>query len=196
MSTAGSDTLTSRATPREIVDGEPLSALAAVLRQLRALVASLSEAEYTRDGSAVVAGTIGGHVRHCLDHVSALLAGVATGAIDYDARERGTAVETRPASAVALLDEQLAALAACPAAALARPLSLRVCVTRDGAPHAFATTVGREIAFVHSHTIHHHAIIAALARALGAAVPRDFGYAPATLAYLDRQSCARSPSLR
>ncbi|MGE0482289.1 MAG: DinB family protein [Phycisphaerae bacterium] len=191
MSTVGSDPLTARA-----ADREPLSALAAVLGQLRALVASLSDADYTRDGSAVVAGTIGGHVRHCLDHVNALLGGLATGEIDYDARERGTAAETRPASAVALLDEQLAALAACPADALARPLQMRMCMTRDGAPRTFATTIGREIAFVHSHTIHHNATIAALARAFGAGVPDDFGYAPATLAYLDRQSCAPSPSLR
>ena len=39
-------------------------------------------------------GGIGGHVRHCLDHVSALLASTRTGLCAYDRRQRGTDVET------------------------------------------------------------------------------------------------------
>jgi uncharacterized damage-inducible protein DinB len=42
------------------------------------------------------------------------------------------------------------------------------------------SSVGRELAFVVSHTIHHCAVIALLLRDLGVAVPPRFGYAPST----------------
>ena len=61
---------------------------------------------------ATFGGSIGGHVRHCLDHVAALLDGLDGGVVDYEARERGTAAEGDPAAAawVAELDARLAAM--------------------------------------------------------------------------------------
>jgi hypothetical protein len=53
------------------------------------------------------------------------------------------------------------------------------------------TTVGREFAFVLSHTVHHNALIAVIAKLLGVQVPERFGYAPSTLAYLEHRRCAR-----
>ena len=42
------------------------------------------------------------------------------------------------------------------------------------------TSLGRELAFVVQHTIHHAALIAVLLDILGVRVPADFGYAPST----------------
>jgi hypothetical protein len=42
------------------------------------------------------------------------------------------------------------------------------------------STLGRELAFVASHTIHHFAIVALLLRDMGIGVPARFGYAPST----------------
>jgi uncharacterized damage-inducible protein DinB len=53
------------------------------------------------------------------------------------------------------------------------------------------TTVGRELAFVLSHTVHHNALIAVMARTLGVPVPDLFGYAPSTIAHLEKAACAR-----
>jgi uncharacterized damage-inducible protein DinB len=53
------------------------------------------------------------------------------------------------------------------------------------------TTVGRELVFVLSHTVHHNALIAVMARTLGVSVPDRFGYAPSTLAHLERPACAQ-----
>jgi hypothetical protein len=50
--------------------------------------------------------------------------------------------------------------------------------------------VGRELAFVLSHTVHHNALIAIMAQTLGVPVPARFGYAPSTIAYLEKAECA------
>src|SRR5262249_49109133 len=78
-------------------------ALVAVLRQLAELLAGLNDEQY-RPKPAGIGSSVGGHVRHCLDHVAALLAGVERGALDYDRRERGTEVETRRSAALAALE--------------------------------------------------------------------------------------------
>ena len=52
-------------------------------------------------------------------------------------------------------------------------------------------TPGRELGFVLSHTVHHNALIAVIAAAVGAAVPPGFGYAPATVAHHRSRACAR-----
>ena len=44
-----------------------------------------------------------------------------------------------------------------------------------------ASTLSRELQFLVSHTVHHDALIAAAARALGVATEPDFGIAPSTL---------------
>ena len=51
---------------------------------------------------------------------------------------------------------------------------------QDGTQVTAVTSVGRELAFVMSHTIHHLAVIALLLRDLGIEVPPRFGYAPTT----------------
>ncbi|MBX9580308.1 MAG: DinB family protein [Gemmataceae bacterium] len=75
-------------------------ALAAALGQLADLVAALTDDQYTRQPAAA-GSAVGGHVRHNLDHVDALLRGLRTGHLDYDRRERGTAVERDRGEAVA-----------------------------------------------------------------------------------------------
>jgi len=163
---------------------QPLAAqlgpLMAILQQLIEVIEPLSDAEYTRDGVGELPGTIGGHVRHCLDHVSALLHGASEGVIDYDTRRRGTDVETSRLAAIALMRQQIRELAELPVEALDRPIDLNVMLNADGDAIAARSTVGREVAFVLSHTIHHNAIVGAMIRTLGGRVEARFGYAPST----------------
>jgi uncharacterized damage-inducible protein DinB len=69
-------------------------------------------------------------------------------------------------------------------------------LTATGPTVDVQTSLWRELTFVLSHTIHHNAVIAAMARTLGAVVPEAFGYAPATLSYINTARCAPSPSSR
>ena len=70
-----------------------IEALAAVLDDLAAVVDSLTDTQYADSAIPGVSGSVGGHVRHCLDHVRALERAIETGVVDYDARERELRVE-------------------------------------------------------------------------------------------------------
>jgi uncharacterized damage-inducible protein DinB len=170
-----------------------ISALISVLRELADVVASVSRAQYTAD-DGVVPGTIGGHVRHILDHVVTLLAAADCAELNYDHRERGTPIETDPAAAIDLirgLERQALRL---DPSVLLHPLDIPVMVCGDGTAVRTRSTFGRELTFVMSHAIHHNALIAAMLKLMGLNVPSRFGYAPATVAHLDHVACAPSPS--
>ncbi len=173
-------------TPANRVADRPLPssvlALVAALRQLLELVEGMTDEQYTRRPKTA-GGSIGGHVRHNLDHVSALLVGLPTGAIDYDRRERGTPVETDRRLAAAALEELERRLADARWGGPAERLRVTALVSPDLPPIRLETSWEREVAFVLSHTIHHNALIGLLAALVDAPVPPGFGYAPSTLAY-------------
>ncbi|MEP7310592.1 MAG: hypothetical protein ABJA98_34245 [Acidobacteriota bacterium] len=75
----------------------PPWALWRVLDELESLLGDVMTDVYCARLAADVSGSIGGHVRHCLDHVSTLLTADPATTLSYDRRQRGTAVETDPA---------------------------------------------------------------------------------------------------
>lgn len=165
--------------------------LIGLLRQLYDLVEAMSNEAYTRNPVGVVRSSVGGHVRHNLDHVEALLRGLRTGEIDYDRRDRGTDVERdrlAAAAAILRLERELAEFPWHEAPAAVRLTAL---TAPDLPPVVSATSPGREVAFVVSHTVHHNAIIGIMAELLGAEPPAEFGYAPSTVAHQRNQSCVR-----
>lgn len=155
------------------------AALQAQLRSLREVVDGMSGDVY-RSVTSKASGSIGEHVRHCLDHARALLTGMATRELSYDARLRGTRIETDPRAAgieMAMLCVALDGLSDLPPDT---PVRLQTIAQRGAPPADLVTTVGREIAFVIQHTIHHCAVIALLLERRDIAVPAQFGYAPST----------------
>lgn len=166
--------------------------LVSILEELRAVLLSLPDHAYShRAGPTFASASIGGHVRHCLDHVRAVVDGRNIDLIDYDHRARGTAIETDPAAALGELDQLITAVAAMAAADASELIEVAVMPTRDGQTAILSSTLARELAFVLSHTIHHNATIRAMAIDAGHAVPAAFGYAPSTLAHKDLAACAR-----
>ena len=170
-------------------------ALAGSLRELRTLIAGLTPAQYgARAGEIFAGGTIGGHVRHCLDHARALYEPGGNGVVDYDHRVRGTSIEADPAAADAELGRLIGLIEAGSDLDPDRPLCVSVMSGRDGQSVTLRSSLAREMAFVLSHTIHHNATIRSIALSLGRAVPDSFGYAPSTLAHRDAAGsagCAR-----
>jgi uncharacterized damage-inducible protein DinB len=155
------------------------SALGDALRSLADAVRPLDAAEFTaREFSA--SGSIGAHVRHCIDHVLALERGIATGTLCYDERERDTVVERNPELAGSRLRRAIARVSGFGDYLLDRPLALTIRVDVEGRTLRVPTTVGRELAFVISHTVHHSALVAVLLEAAGRRVPDRLGLAPAT----------------
>jgi uncharacterized damage-inducible protein DinB len=161
------------------------------LRQLAELLEALSDAEYVQKPVGVVPSSIGGHVRHNLDHVDALLNGLDAGTVDYDSRRRGTDVECSRAGGLDALRCLEFRLFATEWPAADQPLKLSALLSPDTASVEVETTLARELAFVLSHTIHHNALIGVMAKLLGAPLPENFGYAPSTIAHQKAKPCAR-----
>jgi uncharacterized damage-inducible protein DinB len=136
---------------------------------------------------------IGGHVRHCLEHYASFLDGLDAGLIDYERRARDRRLQTDPAAAGRALRQTASALARGLAfAGLDRPL--RIVAegdTSDG--DITASSIGRELGFLLSHTIHHCALIAVLLRLGGLDAPAGFGLAPSTVRHRDALA-SRSPA--
>jgi hypothetical protein len=160
-----------------------MTAAAIIGRQLdniAAIVMSVDEATYAAHPLADVSGSIGEHVRHCLDHISALVAAVPARPLSYDRRERGTAVERDPAEALRLVMRLKSAVERSSDRRLDEPIAVASMLTPAGESVTGWSTFGRELAFVNSHTIHHEAMIAVLLSMAGLEVPDRLGLAPAT----------------
>lgn len=165
--------------------------LISVLRQLAALLHAASDDQYTMKPVGVVNSSIGGHVRHCLDHVDALLAGICIGDMSYDDRQRGTDVESCRLAALQAIERQEQELHGILHLSIDHPIRLKVLMAATAPSILVETSLGRELAFVMSHTVHHNALIGVIAKVLGINVPERFGYAPSTLAHLEKKRCAR-----
>jgi uncharacterized damage-inducible protein DinB len=167
----------------DLTTGEAVAAVREVLGQLREVVSFLGVDTYTRDPVATFGGSIGGHVRHCLDHIEAVIQGIDSGVVDYDHRERGTEIESDPAAAIVESTRLCSLLDALADVTPEQAVAVKVMLCGDGAVTTLRSTIGRELVFVLSHTIHHGAMIAGMVKALGGDVPEGFGLAPSTIAY-------------
>ena len=173
-----------------------IAPLTQLLRQLASVIESLSDSQYTQKPVGVIESSVGGHVRHCLDHVQSLLAAVKIGHLDYDHRQRGTPVETLRFSAMQLIDDLIESLHELPRFVFTRPITVSVSMSSDDEPVSVLSSVGREMAYVLAHTIHHNAILGAMVKTLGGEVPERFGYAPSTIKNIKsmERRCAPSAS--
>lgn len=167
-------------------------ALGDVLGQLSRVVAQVDAARYVARGPAGAPGSIGAHVRHCLDHVAALERAFADGVVDYDARRRGTAIEHDRRAALGALDAACRRLDLYDDSRGATRVTVRTEVDADGSCVFAESTIGRELAFVLSHTIHHCATINVLLSRLGQSGPPRFGFAPSTPVEEAELPCALS----
>lgn len=152
-----------------------------LLLRCAAFVEGVDEALYRRPCALIGGSTIGQHVRHLLDHYAAILTCREGGEINYDHRERGTAVERKPSSAAEHARSLAGQLSGLASDRLCSAVHVRVMVNADGCEAVLGSTLERELAFAAHHAIHHQAMIAAMAREFGLATPEGFGKAPSTV---------------
>lgn len=163
------------------------------LEQGRHLLGSLDDALFRQMRPELSASPVGRHFRHALDHYDNFLDGLETGRINYGARQRDARIETsRPAAAqkISAIVERLQTITK-------MPVDRRVFVNSNEGSATnssdcwLESTLGRELQFLISHTVHHYAILAMILRAAGLTLDRDFGVAPSTLKYeRSRTPCA------
>jgi hypothetical protein len=159
---------------------QTLQPLLDVLHQMRTMIARLDDSDYAMPAPGRTTGGIGGHVRHCLDHVSALLVGARNGLCAYDRRRRGTEVETSRTAAIDAITEAMIGVLHLDAATLESEVFVETQLDPARAMVITRSSVCREVAFLVSHTIHHNAIVAQMLQARGIEVAPRFGVSPAT----------------
>jgi uncharacterized damage-inducible protein DinB len=163
----------------------------AVIRQGIALLGALGAERYAARLPVAYGAAIGGHMRHIIEHYLGFLNGLADGAVDYENRARDPLMESSPAYAadtLASIVDRLEELAA-NATAGAGDHALHIhAETSDDA--VAGSSVLRELEFLLSHTIHHYALVAVMARLQGFEPAPGFGVAPSTLKFQQRQQHA------
>lgn len=150
------------------------------------LIERIDDSIYRRKANGT--GSIGGHFRHNLDFVQLFLSGMETGKIDYSRRERDEQVEEDRRYAVKKFALLICRLQNMPPDFTGR----QVLICSEINPVCWLeSSAARELEFLHSHTVHHHALInekLAFFGVFGAA--NDFGVAPSTLKFREQQSAA------
>lgn len=150
------------------------------LRQAESLLDQLSDEHYARPVASFYNSSVGGHVRHCLEHYQSFLDGAESGKVDYDARKREQTLECDTACALAQVRDicgQLELLAGSDP-----PVGLLVKMDCGGEEIEWQpSTLGRELQFLVSHTVHHFAMIGGMCRDLEVELEEGFGVAPSTL---------------
>jgi hypothetical protein len=129
--------------------------------------------------------SIGAQFRHDLDFVTNLLRGIEIGRIDHSARERDMFVETDRKYAIGRFRKLIAKIRVLDSRVLGKSILIR---SELDTSLWLPSSVGREVEFTHSHTVHHHALIAEKLAALGIAAPQALGVAPSTLKYWAAQA--------
>jgi uncharacterized damage-inducible protein DinB len=158
----------------------PVTALVRVLDELCEVVGRIPDDVFACPPAGRPSGSVGAHVRHCLDHVSALLEGISSSRMSYDHRARGTHIETSRAAALAHIRSQIEAVLDLDPRVLSRTVRLQVTLDARGTHTVVQSTVARELAFVIAHTIHHNATMGLLLSEAGTSLPHRFGVAPST----------------
>jgi uncharacterized damage-inducible protein DinB len=164
--------------------GEPGPLQAAALHvfsQCERLLGEVTDQAYRTPSATIRGGTIGKHLRHVLDHYSALFNGVESAPVVYDRRERNVAMEADRGAARAAIEALRRRLGLLREADLSTPVQVRVMVDAGGGEAELQSSLGRELAFATHHAVHHQAMMRAIAEEFGAALHADFGKAPSTI---------------
>ncbi len=154
------------------------------LRQAEDLLARLDAVHYTMLHANCFGATVGGHIRHCLDHFELLLDGLPSGRIDYDLRQRKTPSELDPSAAITRIREVASRLNLVQGR-MDDDAEIEVKLDCGGeTAHWKRSSIGRELQFLVSHLVHHYAIIGVMCHSMEVVLPADFGIAPSTIRHL------------
>lgn len=160
-----------------------------IVQQAIDYLVQCSDNHYTRIPRPHFAASPGMHMRHVLDHYQALMRGLASKHVDYNQRQRQSAVESQRTLSIQnwqQISHWLTQL--CPDN-LRTTITVTSEIALDAQQQGHATsTLARELIFVSSHAVHHFSLLAVMASQDKQRVPAHFGVAPATLTYQREQA--------
>lgn len=154
-----------------------------LLRSALKLLESIPDSDYaSRQIDGKVSG-IGSHLRHVIDHYECFLLGLPRGEINFDARTRCLDIENSTSAAVGRLKELISKIENLTDLRINDPLKIIMASGTEGKSEVTHSSVGRELQFLVSHTVHHYAIISIFCHQHGLPQPKNFGVAPSTIKY-------------
>ena len=159
------------------------------LQQAGALLKRLEDGQFAQAVASLHGSSVGGHMRHCIDHYLSFLGGLNSGRVDYDDRKRDLGLETLTNEASAAVEEVMQGLEVL----MEDKMPVGLLVKMDcGGEHIDwqPSTIGRELQFLVSHTVHHFAMVGGICRILGVNLEDDFGVAPSTLRHRAQLECS------
>lgn len=154
------------------------------LGQGQTLLADIDPSLFRATDTDGQGGRIGAHFRHVIDFYRCFLDGIQSGRVNYDARQREPELEVEPGRAIEAMRQIAIDLERLTPADLGRILEAKADAADAANPTSWsASSVGRELIFLTSHTVHHFALIALLLRHNGYQPDASFGVAPSTLVH-------------
>ena len=155
-----------------------------------ALLESVDDQCYAARSIALETDSAGSHMRHCLEFFECFLSGLGNRAVDYASRKRDRAIAQDRLLGMLRIAEMIDRLQ------MLERLDAddRIVVRGEDDEQGCWTpsTLGRELAFLRSHTVHHYALMAIILRSQSLEVPAAFGVAPSTLRFqAEATACAR-----
>jgi uncharacterized damage-inducible protein DinB len=156
------------------------------------LLERISDDVYSKTSVLSPRGSVGGHLRHCLDFYKSFLSGLESNRIDYNFRRRDQRLETDRYYAIHEIHRLIAELREI--LPIFRIAPILVSTEDCGVSREFwcGSSVVRELEFLQSHTTHHYSLMAVLLRFEGIEPGQEFGVAPSTLSYWQTETtCAQ-----
>jgi len=147
------------------------------------IISAMDDITFGRTANS--SGSVGAQFRHNLDFVGALLKGIEEGRIDFNDRERDVRVETDRQYAAGRFADVIGRLNELSSRILAKSVLIRSEIDDDT---WLPSSIAREVEFVHSHTVHHHALIGEKLAGFGVVTGENFGVAPSTLEYWKKKA--------
>ncbi|HEX8288857.1 MAG TPA: hypothetical protein VF556_12725 [Pyrinomonadaceae bacterium] len=160
-----------------------VESLAAELFRGAKLIGKIEDKFYRQKANGT--GSIGGHFRHNLDFINAFLNGIQKGKIDYHQRERNLRIEENRLYAIKRIAFTVCKLRSLSAESLRQKISIRSEIDES---LWLKSSAMRELEFLHSHTVHHYALVAEKLAFFGVKVSNNFGVAPSTLKFWAKQA--------
>jgi uncharacterized damage-inducible protein DinB len=149
------------------------------------LLAILEPEHYTAGCKPAFRSTIGAHFRHMLEHYKCFFAQLESAVFCYDDRERDQLLECDATYAARTINEVKNEFANLTQNKIHQSYQ----IADQQASGLVATSLHRELLFLQSHTVHHYAIIGAMARSFGKQPKDDFGVAIATRTHQSETGC-------
>jgi hypothetical protein len=165
---------------------------AALLDQLARVLELVDDQTYCQTSAWSPRGSIGGHVRHCVDFYQSFINGIDSGRINYNYRRQDPRIEVDRRYAIARIQDAQRSLRSVSPVIKFRPILVS---TEDCGLSLSAwcsSSLVRELEFLQSHAIHHFSLIAVLLRLNEIEPGENFGVAPTTLRYWqEATACVR-----